>query len=220
MAARRRAKAALKSSPIRIGEGNASASRGGCAPMIIPPPLNAARQNMRNRMQNNNKRIQSSLFGSNNNSSNDVLPRDFDAFALDPTSIDDEVNSALNELKSDHPEMEFAFEKMGHHSRGDSVDSSVSGRGSTNIGGVGGVRGSNVPAAPAGSFEPPGKLERKVSKGATAGRNSPITVGSVKTLTTKSLTIESSVERCSESSSLTDTSDWHHASFQLRFEGV
>eukprot|EP00804_Cyclotella_cryptica_P030487 CCRYP_008544-RD/>CCRYP_008544-RD protein AED:0.19 eAED:0.19 QI:217/0.8/0.83/1/0.8/0.83/6/602/2020 len=291
VAARRRAKAALKNnnSPHRpsglgnVAENSASSTQQltkNCAP-IQPPPSNSAvgaRRNMRMRMQN-----KTSSFGSNGSQQSSMasgrsfpfkheqnnFESSFNAFQLDSSVIDEEVNSALKELKLDHPEMDFAFNRLGSsHSRGNSVDSSTSGFHSSgaDAGGGGGGGGGIV----GGGYHGESPLKHNFKKEVTKGRNSPITVGSIKTLTTKSVTVESSVdsttnqnhnqhiavpslrvnhyvgrpipsgnttlssfgnsnkpiispnvisvveqfsesvERCSESSSLTDTSDWHH----------
>jgi hypothetical protein len=113
----------------------------------------------------------------------------FNAFQLDSSVIDEEVNSALKELKLDHPEMDFAFNRIGSsHSRANSVDSSTSGFHSNGGGGGGG--GGIV----GGGYTVESPLKHNFKKDVAKGRNSPITVGSIKTLTTKSVTVESSVD--------------------------
>lgn len=244
VAARRRAKAAFKNNAMlgHVAEDSSvvTAKHKHQAMLQIPPASSDARRNMRMRMQKNN---------SNSSFSPQPKAQQFNAFQIDPYQIDDEVNNALNELKLDHPDIDFRFERIGSSSVGTgSVDSSHSGdhrlksQSSFVI----------MHNATNGSLESSPKIMlRKESK----GRNSPVS-----TVGTKSMTVESScdsnnntataqrhvvrsssignnnnnnsalvpstnkliispvisveqygesVERCSESSSLTDTSDWH-----------
>ena len=290
VAARRRAKAAWKNSPQRnlhqaVGVGGSnhhgssslshvqehSSMKQPVAALHPPPSTSSARRNMRMRMQNSNTTKTSSFsthnngssfFNStNNNTSDNNFNNHFNAFHLDST-IDDEVNHALNELKLDHPEMDFNFDHRQllmerGHSRGTSGSGSVDSSQSDLNDGMHHCRNSGLGALGESSPKPIQQQQRVHSPVSTVG-------SSQKTLTTKSLTVESSgsmsrlqggvvrstpadttntttnnhhynnnnnisshpsnkmiispvisvervesVERCSESSSLTDTSDWH-----------
>lgn len=237
VAARRRAKAAFANNRATAPPTTPNKQ----APAIPPPSnASGARRNMRMRMQNRTAQSPGNGYNAATASpiTKQQHGESLNAFKIDSFEIDDEVNMALSELKLDHPDMDFTFGRVGS-SGGGSVDSSVnSGSYGGGSGGgdmpsplqsplqqtkqcptyVKGVVGGKGRMSPATIGTKSLTLESTVESNATQRVvnshhiNRPaVGLQSKPTESEEGVSPVISVEQHSESSSLTDTSDWQHS---------